>query len=416
MTLTSGFSVYYNLEFPENLNESFKGNTETGLDSMLEIIRNDPGLNESIPQIEILTGMYYGNIMNKIIIDSIIMTNIAIDDNFSTSDMKELNSYINSNYYSDWVIAHGDDENDEETGYHLVQNDGATTNIMGKNAVNTVIDGIYHLGFEPANENQVQNEDGNANAKYSNLAKWLNYFLGEDFNGTKLVGNLELTQVKLNIQDEITSDKISFSLKINNEIFDLRQIKIKPIIICDNIRATLSENSGFLTSSASSSVNSKVNTFNFKVNLNDFNTKIYNICKFQVELTDNFETSLILEKAVLFTKLEEEKKIQSISGRASDIANYMDTTLLNGMNKGQNSLEFSIKNNENQAKEYSITLVIQDLNIVSTQKIKITANSEKSVYIPIYIKNDQKLGKYPIRFSISAGNDKQVKYSFINVK
>ena len=47
-----------------------------------------------------------------------------------------------------WIRLHGDDEDGEETGFHLVQNDGAKTGCAANNAVDTVADGIYHLGFE----------------------------------------------------------------------------------------------------------------------------------------------------------------------------------------------------------------------------------------------------------------------------
>ena len=46
-------------------------------------------------------------------------------------------------------MLHGDDEDGEETGFHLVQNDGAKTRLFGdENAIDTVADGIYHLGFQ----------------------------------------------------------------------------------------------------------------------------------------------------------------------------------------------------------------------------------------------------------------------------
>ena len=71
---------------------------------------------------------------------------------------------------------HGDDENGSETGYHLVQNDGANTNYFGQNLVNTVADGIYHFGFAIEN-GRFLNEDGDANATLANVASWLNYFI-----------------------------------------------------------------------------------------------------------------------------------------------------------------------------------------------------------------------------------------------
>ena len=80
-------------------------------------------------------------------------------------------------------MLHGDDEDDSETGFHLVQNDGATTQLFGdENAVNTVADGIYHLGFA-IEDGSLLNEDGNANASLKDVAFWLNELLASDLAG-----------------------------------------------------------------------------------------------------------------------------------------------------------------------------------------------------------------------------------------
>ena len=84
------------------------------------------------------------------------------------------------------MILHGDDENGEETGFHLVQNDGAKTRLFGDdNAIDTVADGIYHLGFKISGT-QLLNEDGNANAQLEDVAFWLNELLDADLQVGKL--------------------------------------------------------------------------------------------------------------------------------------------------------------------------------------------------------------------------------------
>jgi hypothetical protein len=45
--------------------------------------------------------------------------------------------------------------------------------MFGKNAVNTVFDGIYHLGFLTTDKNRLKNEDGNGNASFKDVALWL---------------------------------------------------------------------------------------------------------------------------------------------------------------------------------------------------------------------------------------------------
>jgi hypothetical protein len=58
--------------------------------------------------------------------------------------------------------------------------------------VNTVADGIYHLGFT-IDSNRLLNEDGNKNAAVSDVATWLNSLLATDLangslNSVALVG------------------------------------------------------------------------------------------------------------------------------------------------------------------------------------------------------------------------------------
>jgi len=78
-----------------------------------------------------------------------------------------------------WATLHGDDEKrGEETGYHLVQSDGARTFLFGKNAINRVFDGIYHLGFKAHHKGRrLLNEDGNKNASFRMVAYWLDSLL-----------------------------------------------------------------------------------------------------------------------------------------------------------------------------------------------------------------------------------------------
>lgn len=394
--------------------------TGTGLDSILDVIENDPGLIANVAFEEILEAMFYSNKMNFIIVDSIIQTNIAADGELDTQDMKTLNNYINTNFFDDWTFYHGDDEgNGEETGYHLVQNDGATTQIEGKNAVNTVIDGIYHLGFPQANENQVENEDGNANAKYSDLASWMTYFLASDLNGTSLVGDLEAGDVKLEVQDEFDSNEIQFSLSINNEIFDMREISIMPSITCLDVKNTLSENEGILKTSILSSKNNNLETYNFKLNTQDLALKVpwEETCLFAIELKDEYKTNLILVKPIIFKLKEDSREFNSpsISGTSSDVVNYMDVALLAGFDKGYNSLSFTLKNYENKDKKFSISFIAQDLNLAQDVNVNLAANSQRKVNIPFYVKKDENKGLYPIRLSVSNGDDKKTKYSYIKI-
>ncbi|MCF8216258.1 MAG: hypothetical protein K9I59_05635, partial [Chlorobium sp.] len=149
--------------------------TDTGLDRITDMVMADKGLDRNIIDNDIAAGADTADRMNAILDEAIQATGANIDLNISVDDIRAINQYIRDNYLVEWTLLHGDDETNEETGFHLVQNDGATTRTFGKNFVNTVADGIYHLGFE-INGNNILNEDGTVNATLADLASWVQYF------------------------------------------------------------------------------------------------------------------------------------------------------------------------------------------------------------------------------------------------
>ncbi len=148
--------------------------------SIIELITADPGLNRNVATSEITEAANNANEMNLIIKEAIFETGVANNGVINAADVRDINTYIRDVYPDEWVMYHGDDEGDAETGFHLVQNDGATTRLFGGlNAVNTVADGIYHLGFE-IESNRLLNEDGNRNASLESVASWLQNLLQDD--------------------------------------------------------------------------------------------------------------------------------------------------------------------------------------------------------------------------------------------
>jgi hypothetical protein len=157
--------------------------TGTGLDTLVDTIVSDPGLNKKVRTGEIYEAAQAAYEMNQLILAAIVATGAANDDSFNTADVRELNHYLREAYgETAWSAWHGDDEEGSETGFHLVQNDGATSTLFNRNAVNTVADGVYHLGYAISGD-QLLNEDGNKNAGLSSVAFWLNGLLAEDLAG-----------------------------------------------------------------------------------------------------------------------------------------------------------------------------------------------------------------------------------------
>lgn len=171
---------------PQSASALEQGSTDTGLDLIVEIIKTDERLQRKISAQDIDDGAIAADEMNQLIIDAIIETGVANDGTINTADTRELNDYLYENYNDIWLVLHGDDEGDEETGFHLVQNDGAKTRIFRKNAINRVADSIYHLGFESNRKNRLLNEDGDKNASYRRVGEWLDALLIDDLQGETL--------------------------------------------------------------------------------------------------------------------------------------------------------------------------------------------------------------------------------------
>ena len=157
------------------------GSTGVGLDRLVEVIVSDHGLKDKISEADITAGAEAADAINALIKEAIIATGVAQNGMIKTSDIYEINAYIreNSDRYNAFVAAHGNDEGAAETGFHRVQNDGARLRIFDDNAVDTVADGLYHIGFE-IKDGRLTNEDGDKNASLATAAGWLDSLLTED--------------------------------------------------------------------------------------------------------------------------------------------------------------------------------------------------------------------------------------------
>ncbi len=160
--------------------------TNTGLDRIVDTIVADPGLAANNTWAQIKGGALAADGLNNLIVSGINALNQAGAADADASRLSEaevlwINGWIRSDAdrYATFVDLHGDDENGVETGYHLVQNDGANTTLFAQNAINTIYDGIYHIGFDITVDGRFANEDGNANARVSDVAEWITYYYGD---------------------------------------------------------------------------------------------------------------------------------------------------------------------------------------------------------------------------------------------
>lgn len=173
------------------------------LDRVLDYLGSDPVLTTTVnPSSQAsrtthtLVGLAAANALNKLIHEGLFTLDLARDGMISPDDVVSLSDWIKADptRYQTFVDAHGDDEAGVTTGYHWLQNDGAVTLFHGQNLANTVIDGMYHIGFD-IKDGRFFNEDGNANATVAQVASWINYFalgksvyMGTDGNDTYTSG------------------------------------------------------------------------------------------------------------------------------------------------------------------------------------------------------------------------------------
>ena len=192
--------------------------TDTGLDRITDTVMADCGLDYRVSDSEIAEAADAANAMNAILKEAIAYTNAAADGAITVDDIRNINSYIRENYLETWADLHGDDESYEETGYHLVQNDGANTKMFGKNFVNTVADGIYHLGFE-IDGDYILNEDGDKNAKLTDLADWINYlYVDQATTGTGLDELVQVIKSDTGLSRYTSADDINEGAEAANEM------------------------------------------------------------------------------------------------------------------------------------------------------------------------------------------------------
>ena len=155
------------------------------------LLTTDSGLNNRISTSDISAGAQAADAMNHLLVNAIRATGVADGGVIEVSEVIELNGYLRTQHLSEWTSWHGDDEEGVETGFHLVQNDGAKSELFTRNAVNTVADGLYHLAFE-IEKGRLVNEDGDKNASLENVSYWLNGLLVDDLADGSLMSAVSI--------------------------------------------------------------------------------------------------------------------------------------------------------------------------------------------------------------------------------
>ncbi|WP_299207261.1 calcium-binding protein [uncultured Tateyamaria sp.] len=152
--------------------------TPNGLETIAELVETEPGLIANIYPGDIQGGADAARQMNEVFETAMTATGVNTDGILTPEDLYILSAYIQNNaaLYAAFIEGHGDDEGNEETGFHLVQGDGGALEFRGRDFIDTVADAIYHLGFDIV-DGRFENEDGNENERVTDVAGWMNYFV-----------------------------------------------------------------------------------------------------------------------------------------------------------------------------------------------------------------------------------------------
>jgi Ca2+-binding RTX toxin-like protein len=158
--------------------------TIPGLDFIATATAKDPGLKAKIAQWRIDAAVDGAIVTNVVINDALEQTGANSDHLLTPKELMKVADTIGSDttMYRKFLLAHGDDEGDLETGYHFAQNDGGTLLFQGQKFCDVVADAIGHIGFTYSHGRFVD-EDGNANQTVADIAGWMNYFM----NGVNVV-------------------------------------------------------------------------------------------------------------------------------------------------------------------------------------------------------------------------------------
>ncbi len=172
-----------------NLFNNINGTTNTWLDKIIDIIKNDKGLNDRIKISDIMVWAKSANEMNKILVEAIQMTGAANDNFISVDDVRAMHIYIVKKYRNQWIKLHWKKQDNSITWFHLIQSKGASKKILKRNAIDQIFEWIYNIGFSTDNDNRTKNEEWKYSIWFNSISEWLNYLMIDYMNKNKSLSN-----------------------------------------------------------------------------------------------------------------------------------------------------------------------------------------------------------------------------------
>jgi len=226
--------------------------------------------------------------------------------------------------------------------------------------------------------------------------------------------DFEVNNFNLDVNSFIEENKINFEIT-QLETFSGKQVSVEPQINC------LSLDFEYQNADSSITLRETGKTFQLVAELDNFdlNVPMDNSCTFRAILTDvSTGNKITLIQGVTFSRTSsstEEKQVTLNNG--NDIAGYIATAFSGELDKGFNSLKFNFKNSGAVDIKGQIQVISNDLGIDFSDDLFIRSGSESKVHIPVYLSENVKKGKYPIRISYRIDNgDLKTKYGFVLIE
>lgn len=158
--------------------------TQTGLDFFVQLIVDDPILNERLTPGQLAEAAAAANTMNHAIVEAIFASRALVDGVVSSADVFAIHAHLQANFGpASWGQIHGQPG---ESGFALALYRNDATRIEDAKAINHVANKLYDLGFE-LDRRTLLDESGERGMGVDNVAKWLNYVLADDIANGSLV-------------------------------------------------------------------------------------------------------------------------------------------------------------------------------------------------------------------------------------
>lgn len=184
--------------------------TADALKSIVTVLTGDAGLKANVSPVDMSYGISSARMLNNLLATAIDETGVNADGVIGKSDIVSIADYIqaDSAMLTSFTAFHGTDTG-TESGFHLIESEGAVRTFRGLNVVDNVIDSIYLIGFG-YNGDFLFDENGNPSTAMTVVAGWLNYFLNGENRVYGTGGD-----------DYLTSGGYSLALAdAANEVFD----------------------------------------------------------------------------------------------------------------------------------------------------------------------------------------------------